>query len=55
MKCPDHKEDVTRCRCNLADDLIELSGKQMSDGMDQNQADKLALELLVDKGQGKLF
>ena len=45
MTCPDHKEEVTRCRYILADDLIEMSGKQMSDGKSAEEADRLALEL----------
>ncbi|VAW38900.1 hypothetical protein MNBD_GAMMA01-1299 [hydrothermal vent metagenome] len=49
MVCPSHNRDVADCTvdgdpCPLADDLIEFSGKYLSDGYSQAEADRIALE-----------
>lgn len=60
--CPDCQEPIVNDRtgevigCAHIDreDFTELSGKHMSDGMPQAEADKLAFEQLT-KGQRNLF
>ena len=57
MLCPDHHIKVEDCCCQVAHDLIELSGKQLSDGIEQPEADEIALKLYSQfkKGQRNLF
>lgn len=45
MICPKHSVAIEHCLCLVAGALIELSGKQMSDGMTRDEADKIALRL----------
>lgn len=45
MICPKHNVKVEVCMCLTAAGLIEMSGKMMSDHMDQEEADELALRL----------
>ena len=45
MICPEHHILAVDCRCPVSDDLIELSGKQMSDNIDIEEADRVALML----------
>ena len=45
MICPRHNMRVDLCLCLTAGALIELSGKQMSDGTNREEADKIALRL----------
>lgn len=57
MLCPDHNIKVEDCCCPVAQDLIELSGKQISDNIEQAEADEIALKLYekCKKGQRNLF
>lgn len=57
MICPDHHIEAVGCCCPVADDLIELSGKMLSDGIDQGKADEIALRFYHrgKKGQRRLF
>lgn len=45
MICPKHNVAIEHCLCLVAGVLIELSGKQMSDGINREEADKIALRL----------
>lgn len=49
-----HTGYITGCEHYPKEDFIEHSGKHMSDGMNQEEADLLAFEQMT-KGQGKLF
>lgn len=57
MICPEHHIEAIDCLCLVADDLIELSGKQLSDGIEQLEADRVAMSLheKFRKGQRGLF
>ena len=56
MLCPEH--NTRDCYCPTYDDLIDLSGKMMSDGISQVKADELTLRLYDEENkpiQGGLF
>ena len=57
MNCPEHNIKAEDCCCQVAHDLIELSGKQLSDGIEQPEADEIALRLheKYKKGQKDLL
>lgn len=46
--------DVVGCPHFPKDDLTELSGKQMSDGMSIDESDRLAFRLLKENNNGKV-
>ncbi len=45
MICPEHDRKVEDCLCPVAEGLMELSGKQMSDRISHKEADEIALRL----------
>lgn len=45
MICPEHNVKVEDCLCQVAEDLMTLSGKQMSDRVSHKEADEIALRL----------
>lgn len=45
MICPKHNIAVEHCLCLVAGALIDLSGKQMSDSINREEADEIALRL----------
>ena len=49
MICPKHNTAVEHCLWLTAGALIELSGKQMSDGIGREEADEIALRLYMEE------
>jgi len=53
MICPEHNREVEDCLCQVAEDLMTLAGKQMSDRISRKEADEIALRLYQEeKGRG---
>lgn len=55
MTCPDCHNNVDDRYCDTCDDLIELSGKMMSDDMDDPDSLTLSVWYMEGMVQGEMF
>lgn len=55
MICPNCHNDVLLRYCDTCDDLIELSGKMMSDGIGDPDSEALRVWHKYGRGQKELF
>lgn len=55
MLCPECGNDVLSGYCDTCDDLIDLSGKMMSDGVPDPDSEALRVWHKYGRGQKELF